>query len=43
MYPQRRTLIRVAKRRARGYRSNRNLIAMVYLIVGKLNAGLAVG
>ncbi len=23
----------------RGYRSNRNFIAMIYLIVGKLNAG----
>ena len=33
------SLIQAAKRRARGYRSNRNFIAMIYLIVGKLNAG----
>ncbi len=33
------SLIQAAKRRARGYRSNRNFIAMTYLIVGKLNAG----
>jgi transposase len=32
-------LLEAAKRRARGYRSNRNFIAMIYLIVGKLNAG----
>jgi transposase len=32
------SLIQAAKRRARGYRSNRNFIAMIYLIVGKLNA-----
>jgi transposase len=33
------SLIQAAKRRARGYRSNRNFIAMIYLIIGKLNAG----
>jgi transposase len=33
------SLIQAAKRRARGYRSNRNFIAMIYLIAGKLNAG----
>ena len=33
------SLNQAAKRRARGYRSNRNFIAMIYLIVGKLNAG----
>jgi transposase len=33
------SLIQAAKRRARGYRSNRNFIAMIYLIVGKLHAG----
>jgi len=33
------SLIQAAKRRARGYRSNRNFIAMIYLIVGKLKAG----
>src|SRR5487761_1083592 len=33
------SLIQASKRRARGYRSNRNFIAMIYLIVGKLNAG----
>lgn len=33
------SLIQAAKRRARGYRSNRNFIAMIYLILGKLNAG----
>ena len=32
------SLIQAAKRRARWYRSNRNFIAMTYLIVGKLNA-----
>jgi transposase len=36
------SLIQAAKRRARGYRSNRNFIAMIYLIVGKLNAGPAI-
>jgi transposase len=35
------SLIQAAKRRARGYRSNRNFITMIYLIVGKLNAGPA--
>lgn len=33
-------LIQAAKARARGYRSNRNLIAMTYLIVGKLRLDL---
>ena len=33
------SLIQAAKRRARGYRTNRNFIAMIYLIAGKLNAG----
>ncbi len=32
------SLIQAAKRRARGYRTNRNFITMIYLIVGKLNA-----
>lgn len=32
------SLIQAAKRRARGYRSNRNFITMIYLIAGKLNA-----
>jgi hypothetical protein len=32
-------VIQAAKRRARGYRTNRNFIATIYLIVGKLNAG----
>jgi len=36
------SLVRAAKRRARGYRTNRNYIAMVYLVAGKLNAGPAV-
>ena len=29
--------VQAAKAKARGYRSNRNLIAMVYLIAGKLD------
>src|SRR5512142_154919 len=33
------SLIQAAKRRARGYRTNRNLIAMIYLVAGKLNPG----
>ena len=33
-------LIQAAKARARGYRSNRNLIAMTYLVAGKLRMGL---
>jgi transposase len=33
------SLIQAAKRRARGYRTNRNFITMIYLIVGRLNAG----
>jgi transposase len=32
------SLIQAAKRRARGYRSTRNYIAMIYLTVGKLDA-----
>jgi transposase len=35
------SLIQAAKRRARGYRTNRNYIAMIYLVAGKLNAGPA--
>ncbi len=31
------SLVRAAKARARGYRTNRNLTAMIYLIGGKLN------
>lgn len=34
------SLIQSAKTRARGYRTTRNLIAMIYLIGGKLNFGL---
>ena len=34
------SLIQAAKARARGYRTNRNLIAMIYLIGGNLNFGL---
>jgi len=34
------SMIQAAKARARGYRSNRNLIAMIYLIGGKLDFGL---
>jgi transposase len=37
------SLIQAAKRRARGYRTNRNYIAMIYLVAGKLHAGPAVG
>jgi transposase len=33
------SLIQAAKRRARGYRTNRNYIAMIYLVAGKLHAG----
>ena len=33
------SLIQAAKRRARGYRTSRNFITMIYLIVGKLNPG----
>jgi hypothetical protein len=36
------SLVKAAKRRARGYRTNRNYIAMIYLAVGKLNAGPAI-
>lgn len=31
------SLVQAAKRRARGYRSTRNYIAMIYLVVGKLD------
>ncbi len=34
------SLIQVAKARARGYRTNKNLIAMIYLIGGNFNFGL---
>lgn len=34
------SLIQAAKARARGYRSDENLIAMAYLVAGKLNFGL---
>jgi len=34
------SLIQAAKRRARGYRTKENLIAMTYLIAGKLEMGL---
>lgn len=34
------SLIQAAKRKARGYRSDKNLIAMIYLIGGKLDVGL---
>lgn len=34
------SLMQSAKARARRYRTNRNLIAMIYLIGGKLNFGL---
>jgi transposase len=36
------SFIQAAKRRARGYRTNRNYSAMIYLVAGKLNAGPAV-
>jgi transposase len=36
------SLIQAAKRRARGYRTNRNYIAMIYLVAGKLTAGPAI-
>jgi len=35
------SLIQATKRRARGYRTNRNYIAMIYLVAGKLNPGPA--
>jgi transposase len=34
------SLVQAAKAKARGYRSNRNLITMVYLLAGKLDLGL---
>jgi len=33
------SLTQAAKRRARGYRTNRNYIAMIYLVAGKLSPG----
>ena len=36
------SLIQAAKRKARGYRSVRNLITMVYLVAGKLNMHLPI-
>jgi len=36
------SLVQAAKARARGYRTTRNLIAMIYLIGGKLNFGLPI-
>ena len=35
------SLVQAANRRARGYRTTENLIAIVYLTVGKLDFGLA--
>lgn len=35
------SLVQAAKRRARGYRSTRNYLAMVYLTAGKLNVSVA--
>ena len=35
------SLIQAAKAKARGYRTSRNLIAMVYLIAGKLELNLS--
>jgi transposase len=34
------SLIQAAKAKARGYRSTRNLITIVYLIAGKLNLSI---
>jgi transposase len=34
------SLVQAAKAKARGYRSNRNLIAMTYMVAGKLNFNL---
>ncbi|MEI6827863.1 MAG: transposase, partial [Desulfuromonadales bacterium] len=34
------SLVQSAKSRAKGYRTNRNLIAIIYMIGGKLNFGL---
>ena len=34
------SLVQAAKRRARGYRSTRNYIATIYLVVGKLKVGV---
>src|SRR5439155_22893000 len=31
------SLVQAAKRRARGYRTNRNLIAMIYMIAGRIH------
>ena len=35
------SLIKVAKARARGYRTERSLIAMIYLIAGKLDLNVS--
>src|SRR5436305_15117321 len=35
------SLVQAAKRRARGYRTNRNYIPMIYLVAGTLNPGPA--
>ncbi len=34
------SLVQAAKARARGYRTTKNFIAMIYLVGGKLNFGL---
>jgi len=34
------SLVQAAKRRARGYRTDRNYIAMIYIIAGKLSFNL---
>ncbi|MEX2460267.1 MAG: transposase [Paenibacillaceae bacterium] len=36
------SLIQATKRKARGYRSDKNLIAMIYLIGGVLNVGIPI-
>lgn len=36
------SLIQATKARARGYRSNRNFITMIYLIAGKLDIGVSI-
>jgi transposase len=33
-------VIQAAKARARGYRTTRNIVTIIYLIAGKLNFGL---
>jgi transposase len=34
------SLFQAAKRKARGYRSDKNMVAMIYLLAGKLDFGL---